>query len=166
MGREFTCKLIEMTTQVIKTIKGTIEISWGLFRIFYSLFPRFMAEKMFTELSSFQPTNITKEEVAELHAMIKLQRSGKGFVNDLEQNIDQNIIGEIICPTIILHSSKDKAVNIDHAKYAHTKIKKSILKVYDNRWGHLLWLGQESNIPIEDTLEFIDKDYKSQPVIV
>lgn len=84
----------------------------------------------------------------------------------MDQNIDQKVIGEIICPTIILHSSKDIVVNIEHAKYAHTKIKKSILKVYDNRWGHLLWLGKESNITIEDTLEFIDNEKKSQPIIV
>lgn len=129
--------------------------SWGLFRFFYSLFPRMMAKTMFKELSIFQPIDITKDEVAELHSMIKLQRSNEGFINDLDQNIGQNVIGEIISPTLILHSSNDNSVNIDHAKYAHAKIKKSALKIYDNKWGHLLWLGNESHIPIEDTLKFI-----------
>jgi len=132
--------------------------SWGLFQLFYSLFPRLMANTMFKELSSIQPTNITNDEVAELHTMIKLQRSKKGFVNDLDQDIEQNIIREIICPTIILHSLNDNSVNIEQANYAHTQIKKSILKVYNNKWGHLLWLGQESSIPIKDTLNFIDNE--------
>jgi len=130
--------------------------SWGLFRLFYSLFPRMMAKTMFKELSIFKPIDITKDEIAELHAMIKLQRSNDGFINDLDQNIGQNVISEIISPTLILHSSNDNSVNIDHAKNAHSKIKKSTLKIYDNKWGHLLWLGHESSIPIEDTMKFIE----------
>ena len=132
--------------------------SWGLFRFFYSLFPRMMAKTMFKELSIFQPIDINKDEIAELHSMIRLQRSYDGFKNDLDQNIGQNVITEIISPTLILHSSNDNSVNIAHAKNAHSKIKKSTLKIYDNKWGHLLWLGQESRIPIEDTLKFIDKN--------
>jgi len=132
--------------------------SWGLFRFFYSLFPNLMAKTMFKELSNFQPIDFTKDEVAELFTMIKLQRSKNGFINDLNQSIDQNTITGIDCPTLILHSSKDNSVNIEHAKYAHSKIKNSILKTYTNRWGHLLWLGQESNIPIKDALKFIDNE--------
>jgi pimeloyl-ACP methyl ester carboxylesterase len=135
--------------------------SWGLFRFFYSVFPRMMAKTMFKELSIFQPIDLTTDEVVELHAMIKLQRSNEGFINDLDQNIEQNVIGEIISPTLILHSSNDNSVNIDHAKYAHAKIKKSTLIIYDNKWGHLLWLGHQSRIPIEDALKFIDIEEKA-----
>lgn len=130
--------------------------SWGLFRLFYSLFPRVMAKTMFKELSNFRPCEITKDEVAELYEMIKLQRSKKGFINDLGQDIGQNTIRKITCPTIILHSLNDNSVNIEHANHAHAQIEKSILKVYNNKWGHLLWLGKESCVPIEDTLKFID----------
>lgn len=136
--------------------------SWGLFRFFYLLFPKLMASTMFKELSNFLPIDITKDEVDELYAMIKLQRSKKGFIIDLDQNIEQNVVSEIQSPTLILHSSKDNSVNIDHAKNAHNKIKNSILKIYDNKWGHLLWLGQESRNPIEDTLKFIDNSKKTQ----
>jgi pimeloyl-ACP methyl ester carboxylesterase len=135
--------------------------SWGLFRFFYILFPKLMARTMFKELSNFRPIDITKDEVDELYAMIKLQRSREGFIIDLDQNIDQNIISEIQTPTLILHSSKDNSVNIDHAKNAHNNIKNSTLKIYDNTWGHLLWLGQESRNPIEDTLKFIDNEEKA-----
>lgn len=145
-----------------KIFSPTIEkYSWGFFRFFYSLIPNLMAKTMFKELSSFQPIDITKDEVTELFTMIKLQRSKNGFINDLDQSIDQNTITGIDCPTLILHSSNDNSVNIEHAKYAHSKIKNSILKIYTNRWGHLLWLGQESNIPIKDALKFIDNEYKA-----
>jgi pimeloyl-ACP methyl ester carboxylesterase len=132
--------------------------SWALFRFFYSLFPNIMAKMMFKELSNFQSFGFAKAEVAELFEMIKLQRSKNGFINDLDQDIEQNVINGIACPTFILHSSNDNAVNMEHAKYAHSKIKNSILKIYDNKWGHLLWLGQESYNPIKDTLKFIENE--------
>lgn len=142
-----------------KIFAPTIEkYSWALFRFFYSLFPNIMAKTMFKELSTFQSIDLVKAEVAELFEMIKLQRSKNGFINDLDQDIEQNVINGIACPTLILHSSNDNAVNIEHAKYAHSKIKNSILKSYDNKWGHLLWLGQESYTPIKDTLKFIENE--------
>lgn len=132
--------------------------SWGLFRFFYLLFPRLMAKTMFKELSNFQHAKITPDEIKELHSMINLQSSKHGFVNDLDQHIDQKVLDEIACPTLILHSTTDNSVCIDHAKDAHAIIKKSILKIYTNKWGHLLWLGQESKIAIEDTLKFIKSE--------
>jgi esterase/lipase len=117
-----------------------------------------MAKAMFKELSTFQSINLSKADVAELFEMIKLQRSKNGFINDLDQDIEQNVINEIACPTLILHSSYDNAVNIEHTKYAHSKIKNSVLKMYDNKWGHLLWLGQESYTPIKDTLKFLENE--------
>ncbi|SMD45523.1 Pimeloyl-ACP methyl ester carboxylesterase [Aquiflexum balticum DSM 16537] len=132
------------------------KFSWALFRFFYLLFPNLMAKTMLKELSNSQSIDLAKAEVAELFEMIKLQRSKNGFVNDLDQDIDQNVINGIACPTLILHSSNDNAVNLEHAEYAHSKIKNSILEIYDNKWGHLLWLGQESYTPIKDTLKFIE----------
>ncbi len=129
--------------------------TWAIFRFFYSLFPNLMAKTMFKALSSFRPCTVTKQEVAELFEMTKLQRSKNGFINDLDQNIEPNVISGITCPTIILHSINDNSVNIEHAIHAQSKIKNSILKTYDNNWGHLLWLGDAANAPIKDTLEFI-----------
>lgn len=135
--------------------------TWALFRFFYYLFPKLMAKTMFKELSTHQPINIANDEVVELQRMINKQRSHNGFINDLDQDIEQNVISEILCPTLILHSSNDNAVNIDHAKYAVRKIKNSIIKIYDNKWGHLLWLGKDSEKPINDTLNFITDDKKA-----
>lgn len=140
---------------------GIEKYSWGLFRFFYSLFPKLMAHTMFKELSTFRPTNISDEDVNELYSMVKLQRSKEGFINDLTQDIEPNIINRITCPTIILHSSNDNSVKMEHANHAHAQLKHSTLKVYNNIWGHLLWLGQESNKPIEDTLKFIDYKEKA-----
>ena len=70
-------------------------------------------------------------------------RSYQGFNNDLDQDIDQDILKQIKCPTLILHSNFDNAVDISHAKNAKNKIKNSRLVTFNNHWGHLLWLGTE-----------------------
>ncbi len=140
-----------------KLFSPTMEgFSWGLFRFFYSIFPKMMAKTMFEELSTYRPIDFTKEDVDELFDMIKLQRSYDGFMIDLDQMIDPNVILGITCPTLILHSSNDKSVDIVHARHAHSSIRHSILNTYNTKWGHLLWLGQESHLPINDTLDFID----------
>jgi len=129
--------------------------SWALFRFFYSVFPALMAKTMFRELSSVRPAAIRKEEISELQTMIKEQRSYCGFINDLDQVIAESDIIKVKCPTLILHSLNDNAVPIEHAQHAEQKIKNAILKTYNNQWGHLLWLGKESFLPIKDTLNFI-----------
>ena len=134
----------------------TEKYSWAIFRFAYSLFPRLMAKTMFKEFSNFRPCDITKAEITELYGMLKLQRSKEGFINDLNQEIEQGVIGNVACPTIILHSNNDNTVKLEHAEHAHSEIKNSILKTYNNRWGHLLWLGEEGNAPIKDTLTFIE----------
>jgi pimeloyl-ACP methyl ester carboxylesterase len=135
--------------------------SWGLFRFLYTLFPHAMAKAMFKELSNHKPIDISKGEVSELFEMIKLQRSKQGFINDLEQDIEPHTINNVNCPTLILHSANDNTVKLEHANHAHRQIKDSILKIYNNKWGHLLWLGQEANRPINDALEFIATECKA-----
>lgn len=133
--------------------------SWALFRLFYSIFPGLMAKTMLNEFSTRTNQSIEKGEVDELHEMISKQRSFSGFVNDLDQNIDSTEISKIVCPTLILQSLNDKIVKIEHATNAKEKIRNSTLKTYDNKWGHLLWLGKESDAPIKDTLTFIHNGY-------
>lgn len=130
--------------------------SWAGFRFFYRLFPNLMAKTMFKELSSYRPCDLTKEEAVELFEMIKLQRSKSGFINDLDQDIDPNIVRNITCPTLILHSLNDNSVHVEHATHAHAMIQNSILKLYNNKWGHLLWLGEARNVPLNDTLMFVE----------
>jgi pimeloyl-ACP methyl ester carboxylesterase len=132
--------------------------TWALFRFMYSLMPTLMAKTMFKELSKVRPPKISRDEVLELHSMIRLQRSNDGFVNDLDQDIGPDTLGKIACDTLILHSSNDNSVSIDHAHHARAMIKNSVLNDYDNKWGHLIWLGQESSIPIKDTIDFIMND--------
>jgi pimeloyl-ACP methyl ester carboxylesterase len=140
-----------------RIFKPSIEkYSWAMFRFFYSIFPKLMAKVMFKELSTVEHFELGSKEISELQSMINKQRSYTGFDNDLDQAIEPATISRIVCSTLILHSTNDHVVNIGHAHHAKQAIKNSILHTYNNRWGHLLWLGEESAAPIAETLTFIE----------
>ena len=69
--------------------------TWLLYRLFFMLFPKLMTRMMFKELSIYRPVSFTKSESKELMKMTTSMRSGYGFVNDLDQNIDQHIWREL-----------------------------------------------------------------------
>jgi pimeloyl-ACP methyl ester carboxylesterase len=73
-----------------------------------------------------------------------------GFSNDLDQAIDQEILSKVECPTLILHSENDNAVDISHALNARDKIKNSKLVFFKNRWGHLLWIGTDYGVVLRE----------------
>ena len=115
--------------------------TWLLYRLFFKLFPKVMTKIMFKELSKYRPVEFTEDEFKELKQMTLNMRSGYGFDNDLDQTIDQEILSRVECPTLILHSENDNAVDNSHPQNAKNKIKNSKLVIIKNHWGHLLWLG-------------------------
>lgn len=131
--------------------------SWKLFRFFFNFLPKLMTKVLFKELSIKENQTISTDEIAEIKEMTFKQSSGYGFENDLDQNIEDGIIQKVKCPTLILHSENDKSVSIEMAHYANEKIESSKLVTFDNKWGHLLWVGQESIKPIEEVMKFINE---------
>ena len=51
----------------------------------------------------------------------------------------------ISCPTLIIHGSEDKNVDMDHAKYANEKINNSILYVV-HEGDHMMHATHEEEI--------------------
>jgi len=117
--------------------------TWFLYRLFFRFFPNLVTTTMFRQLSTFRPIQFTKGELQELKQMTLKMRSFKGFDNDLDQDIDQDILKEIRCRTLILHSENDGQVDLSHSQNAKDNIKGSRLVTFNNRWGHLLWLGAD-----------------------
>ena len=129
--------------------------TWAMFRGLFGLAPKSITRMLFNQLSTKESTFITPMEIAEVKEMVFKQSSGKGFVNDLDQDIDSTTLDKITCPTLILHSEHDKSVDISMARHAHSKIPNSRLSTYQNKWGHLLWVGEDSEQPISDVINFI-----------
>lgn len=117
--------------------------TWVFYKLFFTLTPKFMTRVMFKALSKYRPVEYTQTEFQELKQMTINMRSGQGFYNDLDQNIDQTILSKIFCPTLITHSNTDNQVDVSHAVNAKDKINNSRLTTFNNRWGHMLWFGDE-----------------------
>jgi len=107
--------------------------TWFFYRLFFNLFPKAMTKIMFKELSNYRPIEFTENEFQELKQMTLIMRSYKGFDNDLDQTIEQETLKSIKCPTLILHSENDNAVDISHVQNAKGNIKNSKLVTFNNR---------------------------------
>lgn len=122
------------------------KLTWKITLTMNNLFPKFMFKQMIPSFSTLSykqvKEKIVTQDIRELQKMNNRQRSGYGFLIDLLQT--QEILAEdlkaIVSPTLIMHSKHDGAVSMEHAYYAHRKIRKSDLCILES-WGHLIWLG-------------------------
>jgi predicted alpha/beta-fold hydrolase len=80
---------------------------------------------------------------------MKHYNSKTGFLNDIDQNINDEIIAKIKCPTLIIHSENDSSVPFEHALHANEMIENSEIAKLNNEWGHLFWIGKDSNESIK-----------------
>jgi len=86
-----------------------------------------------------------------------ISRRRRGIKNDYNQFMNLDIPFErISCPTLIIHGSEDKNVDIDHAKYANEKINNSILYVV-HEGDHMMHATHEEEI--EEQIELFIERY-------
>ena len=130
---------------------------WGMIRFISGLFPNMIAKLFYPEFTTNLPHKLIKEDVKELLSMFRNFSPGTGFINDIDQNIDNDIISKIKCPTLIIHSKNDNSVPFEHALYSNKMIKNSKLVELNNEWGHLFWIGTDSEKSIEKTIKFIEE---------
>lgn len=132
-------------------------ISWTMFRGMFKLAPRMMTGVLFKELSTLKAGHFSDLEIQCIKEMTAKQSSGSGFVNDLDQDLNGALLAQIQCPTLIVHSKHDKSVPISMAQFAKEKIKGAALRLTDNKWGHLLWVGPESEAITRSVVDFIEE---------
>jgi hypothetical protein len=128
---------------------------WGMIRLFSTILPDLIAKKFYPQFTTNQFHKLKKEDVRELLLTFKHFRSKRGFINDIDQNIEAHVIGKIKCPTLIIHSKNDNSVSFEHALHSNKIIENSVLEELENEWGHLFWIGSDSKDSIKKTIEFI-----------
>lgn len=128
---------------------------WGMVRFFSKSFSNMIAKSFYPQFSKNPVHKLKKDDIKELICTIKHYNSKTGFLNDIDQNINDDIITKIKCPTFIIHSENDNSASIEHAKYANKMIENSKIEILQNEWGHLFWIGTDSKKSIEKTIEFI-----------
>ncbi len=130
---------------------------WGMVRFFSSIFPKMIAKSFYPQFSKNSVHKLKKENIQELVSTMKYYNSKMGFLNDIDQNINDELITKIKCPTLIIHSENDNSVSLEHPKYANKMIENSKIEILQNEWGHLFWIGTDSKESIEKTIEFIEE---------
>lgn len=135
---------------------GVEYFTWLLYRFFFRLFPKTMANAMFKSLSKYRPIVYTQNEAQELRNLTFRMRSQHGFYNDLHQAIDQKILFNIECPTLILHSEYDNALDTSHPLNASATIKNSRFVFFKNHWGHMLWIGIDYEPILNELKKYIE----------
>ena len=133
------------------------KIIWGMIRIFSKIFPAMIAKNFYPNFSSNQAHKLNKHDINELIATFKTYNSKNGFLNDIDQNISDDTLVAISCPTLIIHSENDTSVLLEHATHANKMIKNSKIEVLQNEWGHLFWIGEDSGASIGKVLRFIEE---------
>ena len=129
---------------------------WGVIRFISELTPNLIAKSFYPAFTSNPPHKLRHDDAIELRSMFKYFSSGTGFINDIDQNIDDDVISKIKCPTLIIHSKNDNTVPFEHALHSNEMIQNSKLVELNNEWGHLFWIGNDSTVSIEKTLNFIE----------
>ncbi len=142
------------------------KLVWGMIKVFSKIFPNMLAKSFYPQFSSNSTYKLKKVDIKELICTLKYYNSKTGFLNDIDQNINDEVIAKIKCPTLIIHSKNDSSVLFEHALHSNKMIEYSIMAKLDNEWGHLFWIGNDSMESIKKTLEFIEMNKVSTEQIV
>jgi len=129
--------------------------TWGMVRFFSKIFPTLIAQSFYPQFSKRPKHPLKKKDVQELIAALKHYRSNSGFLNDIDQQPEPEALGQITCPTLIVHSKTDASVSFAHAEHAHEQIPHSTLLELDNEWGHLFWIGDDAEYARAKTRAFL-----------
>lgn len=147
---------IYKTAQKIFNPKGE-KFVWGIVKFFSRVIPNMIAKSFYPQFSKNPIHKLKKEDIQELITSMKYYSSKEGFLNDINQNINDEVITKIKCPTLIIHSKNDNSVSLEHAEYSTKMIENSKIEILQNDWGHLFWIGADSKKSIKKTIEFIEK---------
>lgn len=155
-------KWLEENGKIYKTAKkifnSNVErFTWGIVRLLSNISPRMIAKSFYPQFSKNPLNKLIQDDVKELVSALKYFRSKKGFLNDIDQNIDHDVISKIKCQTLIIHSKNDNSVPFEHALHSKKMIENSELVELNNEWGHLFWIGNDSNNSIRKTIIFIEE---------
>ncbi|TVP83213.1 MAG: alpha/beta hydrolase [Alkalicoccus sp.] len=140
----------------------TEKYTWQLIASISHWFPRFMLKQMFSSFSLLTYTEaserIGRKDHQLLSAMNRRQRSGEGFLMDVEQTkmITEEQLEAVFCPVLIMHSRFDSSVPADHAQHAAAHIPHTEVEILEC-WGHIIWLGHMAEEVDEKLIAFLKK---------
>jgi pimeloyl-ACP methyl ester carboxylesterase len=137
--------------------RWTEAATWFATRLLFRVLPRFATARFLGNITRRKINPLSAAHVAAVRQRIFSLRSYEGLIIDLDQSIDDEMIGSVRCPTLIQHSLNDPSINSEHPERAARLIRQSELRLYDNEFGHFLWVGPGSEQTVGDIRTFLDE---------
>ena len=129
---------------------------WGMTRFFFDLVPELAAQLFVRGITTRRVGAISPTDLKALHDRVASFRSCRGFLGDLDHDAPDGVLAAISSPTLIQHSLADASVDFAQAQRAQKLIRGAELRLYDNEFGHFLWLGPGSDAARTDIREFVE----------
>ncbi|SDW40963.1 Pimeloyl-ACP methyl ester carboxylesterase [Marinococcus luteus] len=140
-----------------KVEKGT----WALLRMAVKKRPEMIFKQMAASFSTLSYEHIRQEinsrALQEFAGMIAGQRSGKGFLIDVNTKAAEEMWTSIHAPVLIVHSEHDASVPVQHAHQAKRLMPQAELTILES-WGHLIWIGSKAQNRDHAVLNFLKKN--------
>lgn len=147
----------ERTKRGSRLVFGSAErMTWAAMRAFVRIAPRAAVRTLLLELTTLDVASVVRgmgaADLAYVVRMIEASRSGRGFLNDIEHQV--NDLSGIACPTLAMYTRHDKAVRPENALRLAREI--SECAVYDTLADcHLIWIGKSADAVWNRRLEFL-----------
>lgn len=131
---------------------------WWTLNVMGTFSKRSLVKKTYELFSTCNVKTIMKEITdPEIDAVVKFYKKDPeniGALNDLDHFITDDVICNILAPTLIVHSRQDRAVPFEHAENANKLICNSELFIADT-WGHFIWIGNGSEQVSQKVISFL-----------
>ncbi len=143
--------------------------TWILFVHMIRLAPRFMVRRMFRSTETFDKVRIDQRvrEVFKhpaqwtwMHRLfdcaVPLSVRKVGLDNDLKQFARLGVypVGQIGCPTLVVHGRYDGNVPFSHAEFVGHNVPGARMFVLET-CGHLLWMSDEADAARQEVMTFL-----------
>ncbi len=128
---------------------------WTATRMAFRMFPDKAAKTFVNNISTMAIEGVDSEDVAQLRDRINSLRSYSGLSADLDHKLEDEVLERVRCPTLLQFSRNDAMIDMSHAERAQKLISRASLKLYDNKFGHFMWVGPGSKPVLDDLKSFV-----------
>ncbi len=141
----------------------TERLTWAAMRVWVRLMPEAAMRTLFLELTTLDVRTVVREPSPEDFAyvirMVNASRSGRGFLNDLQHQVDN--LDAVTCPVLAMYSPHDKAVRPQNSTrlvqaLSHCEVVATLAD------SHLIWIGKSAQEVWDRRLRFL----KSDPLVL
>jgi pimeloyl-ACP methyl ester carboxylesterase len=134
---------------------------WGGLRVLGRVSPRNTARQTLAIFTTHDPEDtlrrLSRDDILETCAFFRGRSSRKGALNDLTHSVGEELLRQVIQPTLVVHSREDRAVPFSHAEWSLANIPHAEL-CEAGFTGHFYWIGPDYPRVSQSVIRFLRGD--------